>query len=107
MLGSYKHVGIAAHGILRKFNWNTVMLLYHNHDEASGKGNSDCYFTLGGIYRFLNQSSQEQFDEEKTTRNDFLKLLEKVKKKARSEFNISIQSILTIPIRRSYSCFST
>ncbi|XP_037036994.1 atrial natriuretic peptide receptor 1-like isoform X1 [Bradysia coprophila] len=83
MLGSYKHVGIAAHGILKEFNWNTVMLLYHNHDEASGKGNSDCYFTLGGIYRFLNQSSQAQFDEEKTTRLDFLKLLDKVKKKAR------------------------
>lgn len=88
MLGSYKHVGIAAHGILQKFNWNTVMLLYHNHDEASGKGNSDCYFTLGGIYRFLNQSSQEQFDEEKATRKLFLDMLQKVKKKARSEFII-------------------
>lgn len=86
MLGSYKHVGIAAHGILKEFNWNTVMLLYHNHDEASGKGNSDCYFTLGGIYRFVTESSQEQFDEEKTTRSDFLNLLEKVKTKARSEF---------------------
>lgn len=95
MLGSYKHVGIAAHGILKEFNWNTVMLLYHNHDETSGKGNSDCYFTLGGIYRFLTQSTQstqEQFDEEKTTRSDFLTLLDEVKKKARSEFiaNLSI-----------------
>lgn len=90
MLGSYKHVGIAAHGILKEFDWNTVMLLYHNHDETSGKGNSDCYFTLGGIYRFLTQSSQEQFDEEKTTRSDFLKLLDKVKKKARSEFTTSL-----------------
>lgn len=87
MLGSYKHVGIAAHGILKEFNWDTVMLLYHNHDETSGKGNSDCYFTLGAIYRFFTQSSQEQFDEEKTKRSDFIALLEKVKTKARSEFN--------------------
>lgn len=85
MLGSYKHVGIAAHGILKEFNWNTVMLLYHNHDETSGKGNSDCYFTLGGIYRVVNTSSQEMFDEEKTKGSDFFGILEKVKKKARSE----------------------
>lgn len=101
MLGSYKHVGIAAHGILKEFNWNTVMLLYHNHDETSGKGNSDCYFTLGGIYRFLTQSSQEQFDEEKTTRSDFLTLLDKVKKKARSEFTANH----SIPTTKRNICF--
>lgn len=94
MLGSYKNAGHAAHGILKEFNWNTVMLLYHNHDESTGKGNSDCYFTLGGIYRFLTQSSQEQFDEEKSTRSDFLKILEKVKTKARSE----LRNCISLPL---------
>lgn len=88
MLGSYKHFGIAAHGILREFNWHTVYLLYHNHAESSGKGNSDCFFTLGGIYRYVNvaTSAQETFDEEHATRSEFLYILEKVKVKARSEF---------------------
>ena len=88
MLGSYKNVGIAAHGILKEFNWNTVFLLYHNHAEATGLGNSDCYFTLSGIYRHVNiaASSQETFDEKKTKRPEFIQIIKKVKKKARSEF---------------------
>lgn len=87
MLGSYNHVGNAAHRILKEFNWSTVMLLYHNHGENTGKGNSDCFFTLSGVFGYLNVStrSQETFDEERATRTDFLKILQKVQTKARSE----------------------
>lgn len=87
MLGSYKHFGIAAHGILQEFNWNTVFLLYHNHGESTGKGHSDCYFSLSGIYRHVNiaTSSQEAFDEEQVSRPDLLAILKKAKTKARSE----------------------
>lgn len=87
MLGSYNHVGNAAHRILKEFNWSTVMLLYHNHAEATGKGNSDCFFTLSGVYSYLNVAtrSQETFDEERATHSDFVKILEKVQTKARSE----------------------
>lgn len=91
MLGSYQHVGIAAHGILKEFNWNTVSLLYHNHGESTGKGNSDCFFSLSSIYRYYpTTSSQETFDEENVKRPNFNEILAKIKKKARSECQIVI-----------------
>lgn len=88
MMGSYRFVAMAARGILQEFNWSTISLLYHNHEEISHKGNSDCYFALGGIYRILKNSSestQEFFDEEKSNRTDYLRIMTSLKQRARSE----------------------
>lgn len=87
MFGSYEHVGNALHGLFRQLNWHIISLMYHNHGEATGRGNSDCSFSLSAIQRnFKNTTSfHENFDEERATRNDFQRMLAKFKQQSRSE----------------------
>lgn len=87
MLGSYEHVGNVIRGILKTFNWDLVSMLYHNNGVSSGKGNSDCFFSLGPIYRNVKNGKnyQKHFDE--TEKNDFKKILEDVRSQSRSELN--------------------
>lgn len=92
MLGSYEHVGTAIRGILTKFNWNIVSFMYHNHDEASGRGNSDCSFILSAISRRIEDKNRtsNQFDENLNNRQEFLRILTKVKNESRSEWPIFV-----------------
>lgn len=89
MLGAYEDVGIVIRGILKNFDWHIVSTLYHNHAETSGKGNSDCFFSLGAIHRKgrIEKHYQKHFDE--TQKNDFKPILEEVKLHSRSEFCFS------------------
>lgn len=97
MLGSYEHVGNALRGLFRQFNWHIISLLYHNHGEATGRGNSDCSFSLSAIARnFKNTTSfQEPFDEERSKRDDFRRLLRKIKQNTRSECKIKTKIVFT------------
>lgn len=88
MFGSYEHVGNALHGLFRQFNWHIISLMYHNHGESTGRGNSDCTFSLSAIRRnFENTTSFQDFDEKRTTRDDFRRILNRFKQQTRSEFN--------------------
>lgn len=64
--------------------------MYHNHGEATGRGNSDCSFSLSAIQRnFKNTTSfYEHFDEERAKRDDFRRILAKIKQQTRSEFGL-------------------
>lgn len=87
MFGSYEHVGNALHGLFRQFNWQIISLMYHNHGVSTGRGNSDCTFSLSAIRRnFENTTSFQDFDEKRTTRDDFRRILYKFKQQTRSEF---------------------
>ncbi|XP_026465471.1 atrial natriuretic peptide receptor 1-like isoform X2 [Ctenocephalides felis] len=74
LLGGYSHVGAAMKIILEHFNWNKIGLLFHNHARESGKGNSDCHFTLGAIFAAMKQTDafhrsfdENEFSDEKLT----------------------------------------
>lgn len=88
MFGSYEHVGNALHGLFRQFNWHIISLMYHNHGASTGRGNSDCTFSLSAIRRnFENTTSFQDFDEKHTTRDDFRRILYRFKQETRSELN--------------------
>lgn len=53
----------------------------------SGKGNSDCFFSLGPIYRNVKNGKNYQVHFDETQKNDFKKILEDVKSQSRSELN--------------------
>ena len=59
MLGSYEHIGGVIQGILTKFDWKIVTLLYHNHGEETGRGhsgNSIMFDALGSWFtKILNE----------------------------------------------------
>lgn len=92
MLGSYDHVAAVIRGIMAGFNWNIVSLLYHEHGTYTGKGHSDCFFSLGSVQRNVKNKKQhyKSFDEQQ--KNDFKKILEDVKNQARSELSSDIFS---------------
>lgn len=87
--GNYGIAGAAVSGILKKFGWNIVSFLYHNHAVNSGKGNSDCYHTLAGVKSAINTTDviHKHFDERNVTRENLRKLLGQIKVASRSELD--------------------
>ncbi|EZA53250.1 Atrial natriuretic peptide receptor, partial [Ooceraea biroi] len=84
MMGSHRLVGEAMRHILRRFGWKIAGLLFHNHEMASSRGNSECHFTLGAVYTALNQTPvHRSFNQESTTAEDYRNLLTFVSKSAR------------------------
>ncbi|XP_019701162.1 atrial natriuretic peptide receptor 1 isoform X2 [Harpegnathos saltator] len=84
MMGSHRLVGEALRHILRRFGWKIAGLLYHNHPMASGRGNSECHFTLGAVFTALNQTPvHRSFNQETTIAEDYRNLLAFVSKSAR------------------------
>lgn len=86
MMGSHRLVGEALRHILRRFGWKICGLLFHNHEMASSRGNSECHFTLSAVFTALNQTPvHKSFNQETTTTEDYRNLLSFVTKSARSK----------------------
>ena len=86
MMGSYGHVSYALNAFLRDFKWSRIALLYHNHNEKSGRGHSNCQNSLSAVFRLMNHSAYHQsFDESATTYKDFEDMLRVVQGKSRSK----------------------
>ncbi|XP_024887373.1 atrial natriuretic peptide receptor 1-like isoform X1 [Temnothorax curvispinosus] len=84
MMGSHRLVGDAFRHILRRFGWKICGLLFHNHEMASSRGNSECHFTLSAVFTALNQTPvHKSFNQETTTAEDYRNLLSFVSKSAR------------------------
>lgn len=86
MMGSYGHVSYALNAFLKEFDWRKIALLYHNHSEKSGRGNSNCQNSLSAIFRMVNpdhSAHHHSFDE--TSEGDFEDMLRVVQGKARSK----------------------
>ncbi|KAL0132012.1 hypothetical protein PUN28_000049 [Cardiocondyla obscurior] len=84
MMGSHRLVGEAFRHILRRFGWKICGLLFHNHEMASSRGNSECHFTLSAVFTALNQTPvHKSFNQETTTTEDYKNLLTFVAKSAR------------------------
>lgn len=74
MMGSFSLVGQAVQSILKNFNWTVAGFLFNNYAAATGKGNSNCYFTLSSVYKSIlsptggtSDMKQESFDEDTVT----------------------------------------
>jgi len=86
MMGSHRLVGEALRHILRRFGWKICGLLFHNHEMASSKGNSECHFTLSAVYTALNQTPvHKSFNQETANPEEYRNLLSFVSKSARSK----------------------
>lgn len=86
MMGTYGHVSYALTAFLKAFEWSRIALLYHNHNEKSGRGNSDCQNSLSAVFRMVNHSAyHNSFDESSTSAADLEDMLRVVQEKARSK----------------------
>lgn len=86
MMGTYGHVSYALNAFLKEFQWSRISLLYHNHNEKSGRGHSNCQNSLSAVFRMVDHSAHHHsFDESATTPGDFEEMLRVVKGKARSK----------------------
>ncbi|KYQ48418.1 Atrial natriuretic peptide receptor 1 [Trachymyrmex zeteki] len=84
MMGSHRLVGEALRHILRSFGWKICGLLFHNHEMASSKGNSECHFTLSAVYTALNQTpAHKSFNQETADTEEYKNLLSLIAKSAR------------------------
>ncbi|XP_018348544.1 PREDICTED: atrial natriuretic peptide receptor 1-like isoform X2 [Trachymyrmex septentrionalis] len=84
MMGSHRLVGEALRHILRSFGWKICGLLFHNHEMASSKGNSECHFTLSAVYTALNQTpAHKSFNQETADTDEYKNLLSLIAKSAR------------------------
>ncbi|XP_055300663.1 atrial natriuretic peptide receptor 1-like isoform X3 [Sitodiplosis mosellana] len=59
--------------------------MYHNHNENTGRGNSDCSFTMRAIQKHFPNivRGQISFDEELATREEFQNMLNDFRKQSR------------------------
>ncbi|PZC83039.1 hypothetical protein B5X24_HaOG208906 [Helicoverpa armigera] len=84
MMGSYTQAGVAIRKVFEEFKWSRIGMLYHNHDPASGKGNSPCFLTLSAIFSVLNKKhngsdiATSPFDETNITTTKIKELLHKL-----------------------------
>lgn len=92
MMGSFSLVGQAVQSILKNFNWTVAGFLFNNYKENSGKGNSNCYFTLSSVYKSIkapsdtkNDMKLEHFDEDTVTPQKLKEQLIAITKRARSK----------------------
>lgn len=86
MMGSYGHVSYALNAFLKMFNWSRIALLYHNFNEKSGRGHSNCQNSLSAVFRLVDHNAyHHSFDEGTTDPKEFLDMLRVVQSKARSK----------------------
>lgn len=87
MVGNYERLGLTVRDILSEFNWNILYFMFHNHGKDTGRGNSDCSFTLSAVHRHVGKKEtyMDAFDEEISSRVDYLRILTKAKTQSRSE----------------------
>ncbi|XP_055636568.1 atrial natriuretic peptide receptor 1 isoform X2 [Toxorhynchites rutilus septentrionalis] len=85
MMGSYSDTGLAVREIRKHFNWTVQGFIYHDNDEKSGKGHSDCSMAVSSIFRALNTTDyfSHNFDELETNYKEYLKILALAKRKTR------------------------
>lgn len=89
MMGAYGQVGGVLRGLLEQFDWRIIAFLFHNHGETSGKGNSECFSQLSGVFRAINITDpiNRSFNEETVDKDEIVEKLEYFKTRARSEFS--------------------
>lgn len=92
MMGSFSLVGQAVQSILNNFNWTVAGFLFNNYAPDTGKGNSNCYFTLSSVYKSIiaptgnkNDMRQESFDEDTVTPQRLKEQLIAITRRARSK----------------------
>lgn len=87
MVGNYERLGLTIRDILSEFNWNILYFMFHNHGKDTGRGNSDCSFTLSAVHRHVGKKEtyMDAFDEDISSRADYLRILTKAKTQSRSE----------------------
>nr|XP_040240604.2 atrial natriuretic peptide receptor 1 isoform X1 [Anopheles coluzzii] len=85
MMGNYHAFGLMMREIHRHYNWTIQAYLYHEFDEKSGRGFTDCSMAITSINRAIggNETSSGTFDEETAKYADYLRLLRNIKKRAR------------------------
>uniref|UniRef100_A0A8D8V0J3 Atrial natriuretic peptide receptor 3 n=2 Tax=Cacopsylla melanoneura TaxID=428564 RepID=A0A8D8V0J3_9HEMI len=89
MMGSFSLVGQAVQSILKNFNWTVAGFLFNNYAITTGKGNSNCFFTLSSVYKTItgnkinNDIRQESFDEDTVTPQELKEKLITITKRAR------------------------
>lgn len=88
MMGNYHAFGLMMREIHRHYNWTIQAYLYHEFDEKSGRGFTDCSMAITSINRAIggNETSSGTFDEETAKYADYLRLLRNIKKRARSKY---------------------
>lgn len=86
----------------QNFNWTTLALIYHDNDERSGKGRSDCYFQIQAFFiRLKNVFGispwNTKFDETSTDSQGYAKLLTEASKNARSKLrNVTLKALVIL-----------
>uniref|UniRef100_A0A182JDJ6 Guanylate cyclase n=1 Tax=Anopheles atroparvus TaxID=41427 RepID=A0A182JDJ6_ANOAO len=85
MTGNYHPFGMMMRELQQYYNWTIQAYLYHEWDEKSGRGFTDCSMAMTSIMRAINsnETSTGTFDEETAKREDYLKLLRKIETRAR------------------------
>ncbi|XP_035891250.1 atrial natriuretic peptide receptor 1 isoform X2 [Anopheles stephensi] len=85
MMGNYHAFGLMMREMHRHYNWTIQAYLYHEWDEKSGLGFTDCSMAITSINRAIggNETSSGTFDEEKAQYADYLRLLRQIEKRAR------------------------
>lgn len=94
MMGSFSLVGQAVQSILKNFNWTVAGFMFNNYGQTTGKGNSNCWFTIASVYKIItspsgsNDMKLESFDEETVTPEKLKEQLIAITKRARSKLKI-------------------
>ncbi|XP_052869354.1 atrial natriuretic peptide receptor 1 [Anopheles cruzii] len=85
MTGNYHAFGLMMRELHRHYNWTIQAYLYHEHDEKSGRGFTDCSMAITSINRAIggNETSSGTFDEETAKYADYLRLLRQIERRAR------------------------
>uniref|UniRef100_A0A182N555 Receptor ligand binding region domain-containing protein n=1 Tax=Anopheles dirus TaxID=7168 RepID=A0A182N555_9DIPT len=85
MTGNYQAFGLMMREIHRHYNWTIQAYLYHEWDEKSGLGFTDCSMAITSINRAIggNETSYwTSFDEETARHADYLHKLRKIGERA-------------------------
>ncbi|XP_053671617.1 atrial natriuretic peptide receptor 1 [Anopheles nili] len=85
MTGDTRAFGLMMREIHRHYNWTLQAFLYHEWDEKSGRGYTDCSMVINTINRALggNESLSGTFDEETAQQADYRKMLSRIENRAR------------------------
>ncbi|ETN60843.1 hypothetical protein AND_007514 [Anopheles darlingi] len=89
LMGNYHEFGAMMRDIHRHYQWTagSAAYLYHEWDEKLGRGFTDCSMAINSINRAIggNQTTSDTFDEETAKYADYLRLLRRIEKRARSK----------------------
>uniref|UniRef100_A0A2M4BVP2 Putative atrial natriuretic peptide receptor n=1 Tax=Anopheles marajoara TaxID=58244 RepID=A0A2M4BVP2_9DIPT len=89
MMGNYHEFGAMMREIHLHYQWTagSAAYLYHEWDEKLGRGFTDCSMAINSINRAIggNQTTSDTFDEDIAKYADYLRLLRRIEKRARSK----------------------